>query len=243
MRSLPSILYEDESLIAFDKPSGLLVVPDRWDKDLTSLIQLIHEHRSPDIFNAHRLDRETSGVVLCAKTKSALDSLARQFESQGVEKRYVAITLGSPPEDEMVIKRAIAEDSYHPGKMRLSSAYGKPSETHVKILVRWRGYSLVGAFPKTGRTHQIRVHLASVGSPVVADSMYGDGKPFFLSEIKTKYKPKEDEPERPLMGRLALHAQSLQVRHPVTKEMIKIESSLPKDFEISIKYLKRFVGL
>ncbi len=242
MNGLPPILFEDECLIAFDKPSGLLTVPDRWDKDLVSLIKLIHEKRSPDIFNAHRLDRETSGVLLCAKTKPALDELARQFEKQEVGKRYVAITLGTLPEEEMVIEKPIEEDRYTPGKMRTSHKYGKASETHVRMLVRWRGYSLVEAFPKTGRTHQVRVHLASCGCPVLVDSMYGDAKGLMLSDIKRAYKQKDEEPERPLIGRLALHAESLTVKHPATREMLTIHSPMPKAFEVAVKYLKRFAG-
>jgi RluA family pseudouridine synthase len=239
---LPPIVFEDESLIAFDKPSGLLIAPDRWDKNRENLMDLIHE-KSPETFNVHRLDSETSGVLLCAKTKSALDKVSRQFEDQKVEKRYLAIVAGSPVDDETVVRRAIAEDYHVPGRMRLSSQYGKPSETTIKVITRWRGYALVEAFPKTGRTHQIRVHLVSIGCPVLADSLYGSAEGLLLSSIKRAYKHKGKDEERPLIGRLALHAQSLELTHPTTGEPLKIESPIPHDFEVSIKYLKRFAGL
>ncbi|MBI4023894.1 MAG: RluA family pseudouridine synthase [Verrucomicrobia bacterium] len=243
MQTLPPILFEDESLIAFDKPSGLLVAPDRWDKELANLMQMVHERLSPEIFNVHRLDRETSGVLLCAKTRMSRDHLSRQFQLREVAKRYEAIVRGVPPEDEMLITLAVLEDERHPGRMRTSRARGRHSETRVKVLTRWRGYTRVEVFPKTGRTHQVRVHLASQGCPVLADPLYGDGQGLMLSALKRGYKQKRDEPERPLLGRLALHAESLGFIHPVEKKPMTISSPLPKEFEIAIKYLRRFAGL
>ncbi len=242
MQDLPPILFEDETLIAFDKPGGLLVVPDRWDKDLTNLMQIVHEKLSAGISNVHRLDRETSGVFLCTKTKMALDDLSGQFQSKHVKKRYVAITLGVMPDDEMAVRKPILEDEHRPGKMRVGKKSGKPSETLLRTLTRWRGYSLVEAFPITGRTHQIRVHLAFLGCPVLADPLYGDGNGLMLSAIKGDYKHKS-EPERPLLGRLALHAESITFTHPANHQVMTIRSPLPKTFEVAIKYLRRYAGM
>lgn len=243
MVALPPILFEDKYLIAFDKPSGLLVAPDRWNKDVESLMQMIHERISPEIFNVHRLDKETSGVLLCAKTLEALRDVVAQFDAHTVGKRYLAITRGSPPEDEMTSTQALAEDRMHPGRMRGIASGGKPSETHLKVLIRWRGYALVEAWPKTERAHQIRVHLAMLRCPVLADSFYGGGEGLMLSDIKRRYKPKKNERERPLIGRLALHAQCLTLTHPIKRDILRIESPEPKAFRVAIKYLKEFAGL
>jgi len=241
--TIPEILYQDDDIIAFDKASGLLVAPDRWDKEEENLMDLIHRHVSPEIFNVHRLDRETSGVLLCSKNKATLDSLTGQFQSRTVQKRYIAITLGSPAADEMTIDLPLMEDPNNLGRMLAKKKQGKPSETQIRVLTRWRGYAWLEVFPITGRTHQIRVHLKAIGCPVIGDPFYGDGRGLFLSDIKRAYKYKEEEDERPLIGRLALHAESIEVRHPGSKELISIHSPIPKTFEVGIKYLKKFAGL
>jgi len=237
---LPAILFEDEAILAFDKPSGLLVAPDRWNKDLANLMQMVQQQVGPEIHNVHRLDRETSGVLLCTKGKESLNHLSGQFQAGTVKKCYIAIVLGRPPEDEMMVARPLQEDPSAPGRMRIVRRGGKACETRLNLTRRWRGYSLVEAFPVTGRTHQVRVHLACLGCPIVADSFYGDGRGLLLSSIKPGYKHKQDE-ERPLLGRLGLHARSLTIRHPRTGQIITIESPLPREFEVAIKYLDRFV--
>ncbi len=236
-----SIVFEDDAIIALNKPSGLLVAPDRWDKALVNLMGLVHDRLSPEYFNAHRIDRDTSGLVLCAKTKAVLDELCRQFEQHEVVKEYLALTRGAPSEDEGVVTKPIAPDEQTPGKMKVSG-HGKPCETGYTVMKRWRSHALVRCLPRTGRTHQIRVHLASLGCPIAGDPLYGDGRGVFLSELKRKYKQKA-APERPLIGRLALHAERLTITHPVTRALLTLEAELPKDFEIAIKYLRRFAGL
>lgn len=242
-RTLPPILFEDEVLVAFDKPAGLLSAPDRWDKAEAHLVRLAQERFGPETFNVHRLDFETTGVILFAKTRDALTGAARQFADGRAVKRYLALTRGSPEKEEMVVDRPISTDPACPGKMRMSHRYGRPAVTRLHVLTRWRGYSLVEAFPQTGRTHQVRVHLASVGSPLVADPLYGDGQPLLLSKLKSGYKFKEGREERPLLARVGLHAESLELAHPVTGVALKISAPLPKDLEVSLRYLRRFAGL
>ncbi|OQA26010.1 MAG: Ribosomal large subunit pseudouridine synthase C [Verrucomicrobia bacterium ADurb.Bin345] len=239
MSTLPPVIYEDEWVIAFDKPSGLLVAPDRWDPEIENLIQLVHDRLSPHYFNVHRIDKDTSGIVLCAKTKSALDSLSGLFQAGRVRKHYVALTRGVPAEEKGSIVRKLAPDPRKPGLMRVWSG-GKRSETEYEVREKFRRYALMDVRPLTGRTHQIRVHLAAIRCPVVCDAFYGDGCGLFLSQLKRRYKQKKNEPERPLIGRLALHAESLTFRHPGTGKEVQLHSPLPRYLEVGLKYLRRF---
>lgn len=235
---LPNILFEDNRIVAFDKPSGLLVAPDRWDKERPNLISMVHARYSNECFNAHRLDAATSGVFLCAKDRPALKELARQFEKHEVRKRYIALVLGTTSRDESVIEAPIAEDPNRPGAMLVAET-GKAAVTRIVVMERFRGWTLIEAWPKTGRTHQVRVHMAYFGCPIVCDPLYGNSGPLFLSRIKPGYRQtKRVEP--PLMGRLALHAERLEFINPTNGIERAICSPLPGDFEIALKYLRKF---
>ena len=236
-----TVLFEDDALIAFDKPSGLLVAPDRWDKDRPNLMDMVHRELSPEWFNAHRLDCDASGVLLCAKTKEVLKDVCRFFERGGIPKEYLALTRGVPREEKGTIRLALRPDESRPGRMHVvSEKRGKACETVYEVVERWHNHALVRLNPLTGRTHQIRVHLAALGTPIIGDAFYGNGRPLLLSELKPGYKFKRDVPEKPLLGRLALHSHKLSFSHPVTHAPVTIESPLPKDFQISIKYLRRW---
>ncbi len=238
-RRLPPILYEDDELLAFDKPSGLLTAPDRWDKGIPSLTDLVHELVSPDCRNVHRLDREASGVLLFAKTLDALRAVREQFDAQSVRKLYLAL-VGPPPRDPRgQVVAPLAPDPRRPGRTRVCRD-GKESATSYEVIERFGGRAaLVQAQPHTGRTHQIRVHLAHLGCPILGDAFYGEGRPLLLSELKPGYKPGRGA-ERPLLGRLGLHARLLTLRRPGSGEGLTIESPLPHDFELALKYLRRF---
>lgn len=233
-------LFEDDHLIAFDKPSGLLIAPDRFDKDAPNLMAWVHNTFGPGIFNVHRLDRDTSGVVLCAKTKPALDDLCLQFERGEVEKEYVALVRGSPLSAGGEINEPIAPDPNRPGRMKLLRG-GKPALTYYTVEQSFRTVSLLRLCPRTGRTHQLRVHLAHIGCPIVGDPWYGDGRPLLLSEIKRGYKPPR-EGERPLLDRLALHAARLSFRHPGTGERKAIDAPLPLEMETALKQLRKWAS-
>jgi RluA family pseudouridine synthase len=239
--ALPPVVFEDDWLIAFNKPSGLRVAPDRWDKELPCLMTLIHQHLSPAIFNVHRIDADTSGLVLCAKTRPALADVTGQFQNHKVTKRYLAIVLNAPPQDEMEIVKPLEENPQRPGTMQIGGGKRALARTRLRVLERWRRYCLLEAVPVTGKTHQIRVHLAAIGCPILADPLYGAGDVLKLSELKPGYKFK-DESERPLLARLALHAESLELIHPGTKAPLTLRAPLPKDMAVAIKYLNRFCG-
>ncbi len=239
--ALPPVIYEDDFMLAFDKPSGLLVAPDRWDKKRVNLMALVHDQLGHQVANVHRLDADTSGILLCAKTKPALDYLSGQFQSKTVEKKYLALVVGSPVEDNFVVDRPIREDEHQPGRMRVVPKAGKASVTEFRVLERFGRFSWLECRPLTGRTHQLRVHLAASKFPILNDPFYGDsGVTLLLSDLKRGYKGRADE--KSLLGRLALHASELTVKHPETKEPVTIHAELPNEMAVALKYLRKFGG-
>jgi RluA family pseudouridine synthase len=238
--ALPPVIYEDEVLLAFDKPSGLLVAPDRWDKARPNLMALVHTQLGDGIANVHRLDADTSGVLLCAKTKAALDSLSGQFQAKTAEKLYLALAVGPIAEAEFTVELALQADESRPGRMRVVKKKGKPSITSFTVRERFRGFSWIECRPRTGRNHQIRVHLAAAGHPILGDTFYGDATQLLLSALKRGYKGRDEE--RPLIRRLALHASALVLTHPVTHERLTLTAPLPDEFTVALKYLRRFAA-
>jgi RluA family pseudouridine synthase len=235
---LPPIIHEDEALLAFDKPSGLLVAPDRWNRTRENLMALVHARFGPGVANVHRLDADMSGVLLCTKTKAALDFLSGQFQAKTAGKIYHALVAGAPEEDEFVIELALREDESRPGRMCPARKGGKPSVTRFHVLERFQGFTWLECRPLTGRTHQIRVHLAATGLPILNDAFYGNDTRLLLSGLKRGYKGRAAE--RPLISRLALHASELTVRHPDTRAPVTLRAPLPKEFVVALKYLRRF---
>ncbi len=235
-----SIIFEDEGIIVIDKPARLLVLPDRYDSSIENLYHILKEELG-DIYVVHRLDKETSGVIIFAKNAGAHEELSRQFEMRETRKKYIAIVYGTPQWISGTIEVPISESRNHPGVMKADAKHGKPSVTDCSVAESFDGYALIEAEPKTGRTHQVRVHLAGAGLPIVCDRLYGDGKPFFLSQIKPRYYTEGDE--RPLLSRTALHAESLSFRHPGSGEELTIKSEIPKDMRSVLNYLRKFRSL
>jgi RluA family pseudouridine synthase len=244
------VLYEDAQLLVVSKPAGLLVCPDRYDKERSNLMKLLEEGIAQGkpwaverglryLANVHRLDFETSGVLLLAKDRESLVALARQFESGRPDKRYVALVQGEVGEDSFRVEVRLAPDPRRPERMQVHRKRGKLSVTEFRVRERFRGYTLLECRPLTGRTHQIRVHLAHRGWPVVGDKLYG-GEPFFLSRVKPDYRFKPGETERPLLARLGLHAERLTLVHPVSGQPVVIEASWPRDLQAAVKQLRRY---
>lgn len=246
------VRFEDEFLLALDKPAGLLTSPDRYDALRPNLMKLLHagiKNQKPwararnlnYLSNAHRLDFETSGVILLAKTKPALVALADLFGSEKPLKKYAAIASGVPPSETFEVDAPLAPHPLRPGFIRVDPKNGKKSKTQFQVLENFAGsgYLLLRCEPRTGRTHQIRVHAAHVGLKIVGDELYG-GKPLWLSRLKRDYHLKPGKEERPLISRVALHAEELQLMHPIKGENVVISAPLPKDFTVSLKYLRKF---
>jgi 23S rRNA pseudouridine1911/1915/1917 synthase len=253
------ILYEDERVLAIDKPSALAVEPERWARGNASvagaLLELAlarsgvdpaepSEPRSALEFRpriVHRLDKDTSGVLLVAKTVEAERSLRASFDASEVEKTYLALVEGEHPLDDgesEVIDLPIGPDERKSGRMRVDRLEGKPSRTKIAVERRFRGYTLLACSPLTGRTHQIRVHLMEAGFPLAVDPMYGRRNVLYLSEIKRGYRKKAGHVEAPLIDRLTLHARSIDFPAPDDSgRRIRVESPMPRDLERLLKQL------
>jgi RluA family pseudouridine synthase len=234
---LPEILFEDDDLVILNKPSGLLVLPDRYDPTIPNLQVLLRETYG-QIFVVHRIDKETSGLVVFARKSEAHRALSIQFEDRKTEKVYQAICTGDAGDDEGRINLPISEDLRMKGKMKIDSREGKESVTRYRVVERFNAYAHVEAKPETGRTHQIRIHLSSIGLPILGDRKYGGGEGLFLSAIKPGYRVRGEE--KPLLSRTALHAASIAFAHPATYERVTFEAPLPKDMRIALTYLRKF---
>jgi RluA family pseudouridine synthase len=256
---LPPVIFEDDALIAFDKPADMPVVPDRADPKRESLMPLIRAKFGEGIANVHRLDPDTSGLFLCAKTKPALDFLSGQFQAKTATKKYLALVVVLPVEGAMkvlapvrdtsgglpetfTVDAALGEDEREKGRMRVFKGRGgKESITEFRVLERFGRFVWMECRPLTGRTHQLRVHLAAVGAPILNDTFYGDPEiKLMLSDFKRDYKGRDEE--KPLLSRLALHAHELLLIHPTTREPLQMNAPLPREFEIALKYLRKFSG-
>ncbi len=246
------VLFEDESLLALDKPAGLLTSPDRYDPLRPNLMKLLHagikdqkpwarERGLTYLSNAHRLDFETSGIILLAKTKPVLMALADMFGCEKPLKKYVALVSGVPPAEKFEVDAPLAPHPVQVGLMRVDHKNGKKSRTTFEVLENFAGpgYALLKCEPATGRTHQIRVHAAHLGLKIVGDSLYG-GKALWLSRLKRDYRLKPGREERPLISRVALHAEELHLPHPKNGENVAILAPWPHDFTVSLKYLRKF---
>ena len=237
----PELLHLDVDLLVVSKPSGLPTVPDGYDTASPYLVGLL-EPTFGQLWVVHRLDRDTSGVVVLARNAEAHKALSLQFQEHQVTKVYHALVMGHPAWQERSVSAPLRIDADRQHRTIVDLEAGKPSTTHFRLLEKFQSplarVSLVEATPKHGRTHQIRVHLGTLGMPVAADPLYGNGTPLMLSTIKRQYQPSEDG-ERPLIGRLALHALSITLTHPGSGKPQSLEAPYPKDFAAALKQLRK----
>jgi RluA family pseudouridine synthase len=244
-------LWSDASLLVVDKPAGVLTIPGGTPPGI-DLLQIL-EPAYGRLWVVHRLDRDTSGVLVLARTPDAHRALNGQFEAHTVRKVYHALVCRDPPWTEQVIDLPLLPDgdrrhrtvvihhdtSSRAGKGAGKPGAGKPAVTECHVLERFGLYALVEAIPKTGRRHQIRAHLSALGTPIVADALYGGGTGLFLSAIKPGYR-RGTETERPLLARTGLHALALTLEHPLTQETLHFKASYPKDLNATLRQLGKY---
>jgi 23S rRNA pseudouridine1911/1915/1917 synthase len=236
------LVYEDDDLVIVNKPAGMVVHPAKghWAGTLASALAHHFGQLSttggptrPGI--VHRLDRDTSGVLVVAKNNRTHEHLAAQFHDRTVEKQYLAIVLGMLDRDEDVVDKPIGDHPHYREKKSIREGHSssRPALTRVKVIERFRGFVLVHAFPKTGRTHQIRLHLAHLRCPVLCDKLYGGRSQVTAGELGAK-----DHAEQVVLARQALHAQRLSLDHPTTGERMSFEAPLPQDLERTLAILR-----
>jgi 23S rRNA pseudouridine955/2504/2580 synthase/23S rRNA pseudouridine1911/1915/1917 synthase len=231
-----TIVFENDEFVAVNKPAGLLTIPDREQSERSLREILINKYGT--IFTVHRLDKDTSGLVIFAKNETSHKYFSRLFEERKVEKYYLGIVHGSPSDKTGSIDGPIAEHPVNKGMMTINRN-GKPSLTTYEVLDANSNYSLVSFQLHTGRTHQIRVHSKNIGHPLACDPLYGDGKPLLLSSIKKKFKlSKHDEEERPMISRLALHSYKLAFTDQYNERM-ELTAEMPKEFRAFMQQLKK----
>lgn len=239
--ALPAVLYESAAAMVVQKPAGLTVVPDRSGQERGLHGVLAQLRPGGDLRIVHRLDRDTSGCLLLADGLDAARHFDLQFRSAAVAKVYLGFVLGVPAADEFAITAWLGPDPARPGKVISSPVERKgfrAAHTDVRVKTRYGRGALLELHPRTGRSHQLRVHLQSVGLSLAGDRDYG-GEPLLLSAWKRGYKLRPGVVERPLLDRMFLHAASLSFVDPVAGR-VTVAAPLPDDLAMALQKLERF---
>ncbi len=240
------IIYEDDWIVVLNKAPDLVVHPSRGHQTGTLVNALVHHFQNlsgnygplrPGV--VHRLDRDTTGVILVIKDDVVHERIARQFEERTTKKEYVAIVEGSVQLEGDVIDAPIGRHRVHRQKMAISGRYERSARTRFETVERLGDFTVVRCFPRTGRTHQIRVHLAYIGHPIVCDPLYGRREVVYLSDLTGAEHPPEEEP---LLARQALHARRLTIHHPKLDRDMTFEAPLADDMAALIDALRDVRG-
>lgn len=219
------VLWSDETLVAVNKPPGVLVIRGGFGEHpyLTAILEPLYGR----LWVVHRLDRDTSGIVVLARTAAAHQMLNTQFEEHRVTKIYHALVRGAPPWEEHLINLPLRPDGDRRHRTIVDPVRGKSSVTHLTVLERFACCTLLQATPHTGRTHQIRAHLAALDLPLVGDTLY-----------RAKSQPSSGENTLPPIERVALHALELTLAHPITGEPLRLQAPYPDDLVAVLDWLR-----
>ncbi len=231
----PEVIHHDTHTLLAAKPPGMVVESPSSPLELS--LQSFIRRNFPTARAVHRIDKDTSGLVLWALTDEAYRYYSELFARRGIEKTYHAVVCGPASEAEQTINLPIVRTGS--GKGRVSHRYGKPARTHVRVLENFRHFTLMECCPLTGRFHQIRIHLAAVGHPIAADPIYGGCIPL-LSELKPNYRAKKDREEPPMIRRTALHAAALRFIPYGETTPRTFTAPYPKDFEKFLRQLRKY---
>ncbi len=244
------ILYEDEAFIAINKPAGMVVHPAKgnWSGTLASALAYHFKQLSdvggptrPGII--HRLDRDTSGVILVAKTNAVHLKLSEQFEQRTVHKEYFGIVVGRLELDRDIIRQPIGPHPYQRDKMAIRKDHpeSREAETKYEVVERFPGFAVVKLEPKTGRTHQLRVHMDHVGAPILCDRLYAGHARITRGEVRRRLAlklPPQAGDDEVVIERQALHARRIEFTHPLTSQPVVIESPLPADIAATLELFR-----
>ncbi|MFH0944027.1 MAG: RluA family pseudouridine synthase [Planctomycetota bacterium] len=238
------MLYQDDQILVIDKPAGIPVVPDRH-RNSPTVFDLLPKGvaRHPDSGMtpklAHRLDKHTSGALLIARDRDAKRDLTRAFQEHLVHKEYLALVRGVVRQEDQTVEAAIGKDRRHAVRMVIDQEHGKPAVTRIRVEETFDGFTLLRVSPITGRTHQIRVHLAHIGFPILGDGLYGGRPQLFLSDLKRSFRPKAGRELKPVLDRQALHCEILEF-DTMDGVRQRVRSELPSDLQILLKHLRRY---
>jgi len=246
------VLFEDEHLLALAKPWGLPTTADPHDPDRPNLMALLHagiaagkpwavQRQLAYVRNAHRLDAETSGVLLLARSKPVLTALANRFNTETPNETCLVVAQGTPAQARFEVSAPIGAHPARPGAMRVSRGQGKKARTLFEVAEWFRGCALLRCQPLTQRPHQVRVHLQWARLPVAGDTLYG-GRALLLSRLKPHYRLKGDREERPLLGEARVHVERIELPHPVTGQPLVIACPWPRELMVALKYLRRYAA-
>ncbi|MFH1421990.1 MAG: RluA family pseudouridine synthase [Planctomycetota bacterium] len=233
------IIYEDSYILVLNKQAGLVVHPAAGHPDQTLVNALLHRIGSLEVERdgiVHRLDKDTSGVMVVAKTDKAYNSLVQQFKTHQVKKNYLCITRGIPKNLSGVITFPLGRDSKMRKKITLKKN-GREAVTEYEVIEQFCNYAFLLVKPKTGRTHQIRVHLKLLGTPVLCDGTYSRKSVLYNSELSGS---KKEQGEKPLIDRQALHAKLLTFIHPESGGHVTFEAPIPADIQNTLESLRSF---
>lgn len=231
------VIFENDDWVVLNKPAGMLSIPDRTQSQPSLKDKLIEKYGN--IFTVHRLDKDTSGIIVFAKNDITHKHLSLQFEERTTTKIYAGLVPGKIYDTKGIIDVPITEHYAQQGAM-MTSARGKPSVTEYEVVEQFKSFAWVQFHILTGRTHQIRVHMKHLGHPLACDPLYGDGKPILLSSFKKKFNlSRSEEEERPLLHRLALHALRLSFTD-MNGTIHSYEADLPKDLKALLQQLRKW---
>lgn len=236
-----SIIYNDGEIAVVNKAAGLAVIGERWNREAPSLDKLLEKEFGEKLFIVHRIDKDTTGLVVFAFSPEVHRALSLSFQERLVSKAYIAVSAGGSSLKDgqrFTVTDKLLPEAGAGGRTIADKINGKESVTEFEVLEKFKGFTLLKAEPLTGRMHQIRVHLSVNGLPIVCDKLYGTAKPFFLSQIKKNWRGDKFE-ERPLISRQALHAQYLSFKHPLSQKDLSLTAELPKDMQTLITQLRK----